>query len=305
MYLIAACVGEAVPRGDFAAAVHSVFRPAVNLRLKRGGRLLTLLAPGEADLPQGIRLEAGGSSPFEGIRSGEAVLCREGILRFENAPLVIQLRGARRWKCDLSMAGAGIASPAVPAAWRFVWEALNRRQRLSKAEIIAEDLFALHAIAPAGVARKAGEALQELVGATRRYDLAGSLALQALIGLGPGLTPSGDDLLAGYLAGLWCTAGDDCKRMRFISTLGKAIVRLSGQTNDISRTYLYHAARGRVSSRLADLAGAICHGESPERLLPAAESAMQVGHSSGMEAVTGLLAGLAAWANPAALPPAS
>jgi hypothetical protein len=116
-----------------------------------------------------------------------------------------------------------------------------------------------------------------------------------LIGLGPGLTPSGDDLLVGYLAGLWCTVRDQGKRAQFISSLGKTVIRLSRQTNDISRTYLYHAVRGQVSSQLANLAEAISYAENPERLLAIAESAMRVGHTSGMDAVTGLLVGLTAW----------
>jgi len=73
------------------------------------------------------------------------------------------------------------------------------------------------------------------------------------------------------------------------------VIRLSHLTNAISRTYLTHAARGQVSSRLADLAEAICRGENSDRLLAAAESAMQVGHTSGMDAVTGLLIGLVVW----------
>ena len=51
--------------------------------------------------------------------------------------------------------------------------------------------------------------------------------------------------------------------------------------------------RSRV--RLADLAEEICRGENSDRLFAVAQSAMQVGHTSGMDAVTGLLVGLVAW----------
>ena len=68
-------------------------------------------------------------------------------------------------------------------------------------------------------------------------------------------------------------------------------------TNDISRTYLHHAVRGQVSSRLANLAEAISYGEDSERLLDIAETVMSVGHTSGMDTVTGLLVGLTAWEN--------
>jgi hypothetical protein len=89
---------------------------------------------------------------------------------------------------------------------------------------------------------------------------------------------------------------DKDERTQFVSALGKIIIQHSGQTNDISRAYLYHASQGQVSSLLANLAEAISRGENPNRLLEIAETAMRVGHTSGMDAVTGLLIGLTVWA---------
>jgi hypothetical protein len=131
---------------------------------------------------------------------------------------------------------------------------LNKQQRLTNAEIIAEELFneSQHSDAP----DRTGKAMRELVNATRQYNPADA-PVKTLIGLGSGLTPSGDDLLVGYLAGLWCTVQDRSERLKFVSNFGKATIRLSSETNDISRTYLYHAAQGQVSSRLANLAEAI------------------------------------------------
>jgi hypothetical protein len=138
--------------------------------------------------------------------------------------------------------------------------------------------------------------MRGLLDATRQFDLSAASSFDALIGLGSGLTPSGDDLLVGYLAGLWCAVLDKSERVQFASNLGQAIIHHSSKTNDISRTYLCHAARGQVSSRLADLAEVICRGENSDRLLITVESAMQAGHTSGMDAVTGLLFGLTTWA---------
>jgi hypothetical protein len=137
--------------------------------------------------------------------------------------------------------------------------------------------------------------MRALRNAAQRLDLTDASVVHSLIGLGPGLTPGGDDLLVGYMAGLWCTVQDFSERARFTSGLGKTIVDLSHQTNEISRTYLYHAAQGQVASRLANLAEAICQGTQPDRIVEIAEIAMSVGHTSGMETVTGLLLGLTAW----------
>jgi hypothetical protein len=296
MHLNAISIGDAVPRTDFDAAVHSVFQSAMNLRLNGGNSLHTLVTSNEADLPQGIRVDTPADFSFEICRAGEPVTCRNDSLRF--GYLTINLRGAGCWKCDLPSLGGDMTNAAVAAAWQCTWDALNKRQIQAGAEIIAQDLFRSDETIRAGVSRKAGQAMRGLLDAARRFDSTVASALNALIGLGSGLTPSGDDLLVGYSAGLWCTVLDKSERIQFISDLGKAIIHHSQKTNDISRTYLYHASRGQVSSRLADLAQEICRGENSDHLLLTAESAMQVGHTSGMDAVTGLLVGLSTWDAP-------
>lgn len=295
MYLRAISMGDAVPDGDFDASVHSVFKSALNLRLNGENELITLIVSGEGDLPQGMRVELHEDFSFEKIEVGESAVCRDGILHFKNSSLTVQLSGARRWKCDLPALEFDITDPAVSAAWRFVWGALNNRQRLKESEIVAEDLFGFDVSARAGLSRRVGEAMRDLLNATRQLELTANSALNSLIGLGPGLTPTGDDLLVGYMAGLWCTIRGRSERVQFITSLGETISRLSQNTNDISRTYLTHAVRGQVSSRLANLAEAISRGANPEQLLEIAEAAMKIGHTSGMETVTGLLVGLTAW----------
>ena len=293
MYLNAITIGYAVPSENFTASVHSVFQSAINLQLYDSDKLLTLLASGEMDLPQGIRLDTPKDYTFEIFSVGEQVTCQDNVLRLDS--LTVDLRSARRWRCDLPILKADTTKPAVSAAWNCVWEALNKRQILSKAEIVAEYLFRSDEIKSTSISRKAGKSMQNLVKATRRYDSTNTSVVNSLIGLGSGLTPSGDDLLIGYMTGLWCTVQGRRERVQFVSDMGETIIRRSSKTNDISRTYLYHATQGQVSIRLANLAEAIGRGENPDRLLEAAEAAMRVGHTSGMDVVTGLLVGFAAW----------
>lgn len=294
MYLPAISIGYAVPDGNFDASVHSAFQSALNFRLNGEQHLLTVMAASEGDLPQGIRLNAPEEFSFEKFQTGELAICRDGILQFEKSSLTVQLSRARRWQCDLPALKFDPANVAISAAWNFVWQVLNSRQRLSESEIIAEEFLGSNESAKAGVPRRAGEAMHGLVRATRRFNLI-DIPVGGLIGLGSGLTPAGDDLLVGYLAGLWCTVRDRSERAHFISRLGEKVIDLSSQTNDISRTYLYHATQGQVSSRLTNLAEGICRGENPEHLGDIAEAAMNVGHTSGMDTVAGMLVGLTAW----------
>jgi hypothetical protein len=298
MHLPALTVGYAVPSADFDAAIHSVFRTAANLRPTKGDLLLTLVASGEADLPQGIRVDTPEGFSFEKLRAGSRIVCRDKILDVENSSLTIELRGAKLWECDLPAIQADITNPAVVSTWKTVWQMLNKRQKRLGADIVAEALFSSDETAQSVVSRQAGQGLRDLVSATQHYDPDINSILSMLIGLGTGLTPSGDDLLVGYLTGLWCTLRKKTDRRRFATKLGRTIIDLSQGTNDISRTYLYHAAQGQVTNHLVTLAQAISQGEASKRLLDIAETAMQAGHTSGMDSVTGLLLGLMAWSHP-------
>jgi hypothetical protein len=295
MRLTAISTGYAIPTIDFDATIHSVFRTAVNLKLINKDLLLTLVVASEADLPQGIRLDSPDDFSFEQLSGGRDVFCRDNTLIFENSNLTVEFYQARRWQCDLPTLATDLTNPAVVGAWKLVWQSLNECQLRLGAELVAQALLQSDGIAESAISRRLGEAIRYQIEASRNYQSDDLSALTRLIGLGTGLTPCGDDFLVGYLAGLWCTVRDRIERRQFVSKLGQAVNQLSGRTNDISRTYLHHAAKGQVSSRLDSLARAISRPESPGRLLQVAESAMHSGHTSGMDAVTGLLSGLATW----------
>ena len=104
--------------------------------------------------------------------------------------------------------------------------------------------------------------------------------LGALIGLGIGLTPSGDDFLCGVLAGC-ALAGifesDFCRRLR------SHILSHLERTNDISGSFLSCAASHQFSSAVSLLGGERCP-SSVE--IDSAFSA--VGHSSGFDTLYGI-----------------
>jgi uncharacterized protein DUF2877 len=102
--------------------------------------------------------------------------------------------------------------------------------------------------------------------------------------------------LIGYLAGLWSRAGDDEKKLTFIESFGKVLFQLLDQTNGINGIYLYHAIHAQFSSSLINLVNAIADDEKGQLLL-ATKDALGVGHSSGMDSITGLSVGLAVWDN--------
>lgn len=119
--------------------------------------------------------------------------------------------------------------------------------------------------------------------ACRNSLLCGSYAeaaasLVRLIGLGSGLTPSGDDFLCGVLAGIAMTGAEAHPFSRCLTEEIRA--HLCG-TNDISRTFLLCALEGQFSAPVCDL----CSMPSAAQI---AHSFGQIGHSSGIDTLCGI-----------------
>lgn len=102
-----------------------------------------------------------------------------------------------------------------------------------------------------------------------------------LIGLGIGLTPSGDDFLCGTLA-----AGILCNQTShpFIRALQRQIKEHLNDTNDISRAFLRCALNGQFSKAVIQLS----HAASSEEILHAFT---KIGHSSGTDTLSGIYYG--------------
>lgn len=290
MQLHAASIGEAVPRENFDALIQSAFDSAVNLRLVNEERLITLLISDHYELPQGIRIARKDLSLLS-LTVGLRAASRGGILRFASSPLTVDLRSAPVWKCRVSELNADMRLPSAQKAWSAVWSLLNREQKFRNAEIIADDLFQSNVGSP--LCQRISKPIIQLITSTAQFDIGSSVqAAEEMIGLGPGVTPSGDDILIGFLAGLWSIAGQNQLLLAFIYSFGGALMQITEQTNEISRTYLYHATQGQFSSSLANLAEAIAWGRDVEH---ATQEAARIGHSSGTDSITGLLIGLCVW----------
>lgn len=113
-------------------------------------------------------------------------------------------------------------------------------------------------------------------------------AVHHLIGLGPGLTPSGDDVLAGMM---FCFNVFDARDL--LAPLERAVFDLAQfNTNSISHAYLQAASRGFVSAALHDVINALCL-EAPD-LEYRVRSLAEIGHSSGFDALLGTLLAVSA-----------
>lgn len=106
-----------------------------------------------------------------------------------------------------------------------------------------------------------------------------------LPGVGPGLTPSGDDTLAGYLVGAW-RFGLRADRLR-------AVVREDSPaaTTALSAALLLCAARGETIPQVRGLFAAVCEPHpSLSHVDEALDALARVGHGSGAALAAGAMA---------------
>ena len=125
--------------------------------------------------------------------------------------------------------------------------------------------------------------------ASERLDDVSRRALILLLGLGPGLTPSGDDLIGGVMLAL--TALD---RVRLRDAIWDTLMpELGDLTTEISAMHLSAAADGMGAEAVHQLANAVLEGD--EAALPAClDRVARIGHCSGWDTTAGFALTIAA-----------
>ncbi|MEW9549337.1 DUF2877 domain-containing protein [Nonomuraea sp. NPDC050783] len=126
----------------------------------------------------------------------------------------------------------------------------------------------------------------------RGWLLGMATAAEQLVGLGPGLTPSGDDVLAGLLVTLrHLGAATGTGRAVWLAGWLAATVTFDARTRTtpLSATLLHCAARGEASPEvLAVLRGVAGH----QALEPALRRLRHLGHTSGADLAQGVAIGV-------------
>ena len=122
------------------------------------------------------------------------------------------------------------------------------------------------------------------VSAPAGVDVAEDVTPRGLVGRGPGLTPAGDDVLAGALVAAHAVADDRLPRWRAATRDLIAAHR----TTAVSRGLLHHALDGWSTPELANFVTAVCAGDATATSW-ATDRLLRVGHSSGAALASGAM----------------
>jgi hypothetical protein len=293
-----------------ALRVHSVFRSTVNLEAG-SSRFAALCGPRGRRFPHAIALER--QDDFEAWRLAVGTRARlaGGSLELpvEGATVVVGLEQAER-----TPARALAAIPQLGNAHRACVLRLAALQRESACDLRIDALHPRGGRATTPVGARLRDVALTLGAAARAFARRGGPEAHAslrhatvgVVGLGAGLTPSGDDFLCGFLAAAHASASDASDASNehgrnvgggsaLIDALDDATAESVGRTVAVSAFFVRCAIEGFWPAPLLDLAEALAGEREPEALAALAELC-SLGHGSGCDLSTGFLFGLASLA---------
>ena len=252
---------------DFAArigqeefTVHSVFRTVCNLQADPAKPLLCLVTRPEALGPNALLLS--GAFVPRGLRQGDRVKFAAGLLQSATAVIdcsAISSWEARRWDYN-----------PRPEVYKLVAEWLERQ-------------------AP-GLSKAQSEAVRQLAACLLAADRERLKAvLTGFIGLGEGLTPSGDDFVAGVLLSYALGSRLLAATSPVAASFPALVSDFWWRTNSISQTMLWYAAQGEGAVYMLETAAAL-HAGSGEAL-DLASRLWRIGATSGRFLLSGILLG--------------
>ena len=284
-----------------ALRVHSVFPSTVNLEVEGTAWLVALSGPAVAIHPHAVTLEQSMDFRTWGLSVGDPATLLDGSLRLQGQVgiVIVDLSQAQRPTprlLPLIVRLGGAHGACVTRLAEVQHEACCdlRIDALGHAE------WALTALGVGlrSAALALGTAAQAFARTPRHaFATEGALAMlkqsvAALVGLGAGLTPSGDDFLCGFLAAVHASDPGLMKdREELIKALNDAVEMNLQRTTQISAGLIRCAARNFWSLPLVDLAEALAGDREPEALR-ALDELCSLGHSSGSDIATGFLFGL-------------
>lgn len=265
---------EAILKSAHDGMVHSVYRKTVNLNIKN--RIIALQADGSHLSPLSL-ITASSSSDMETLmlKKGDPVTISEDQIVICSSSSVHHVSCNNADRYDLLLSGS-LDTDACTELSRNIKAALSQTSAGGFEMIFSE---------------KSNEELSLLLLAAKKYISDSFLlyknkkygesatALLKVLGLGSGLTPGGDDFLCGVLAGLRLSGQENsCFSVALKSEIPK---RLS-DTIDISAAFLSCALEGQYSMAVNSLVSVPGPGEI-------FSSFSEIGHSSGMDTLCGVL----------------
>ena len=276
--------------------VHSVFNKATNIIFDE--ILLSLLSDELPRMPNSVRLRSDVIDELlSNLQPGMETHIGYGSLIIPNCNFSFHLTEIPLWEPRPDVTIYQWNRETVAQHSRLLTQFLAKKQDQNGLAHLVGSLLLENSPQETPLSRMAVPKLRLLVQASWRQNIAGiEEATLGLAGLGPGLTPSGDDALGAFAAIMALLSPqlsvDFISRKYIASTIAKMA---KSRTTKLSAVLLEFAAQGEVSEQFGTLLLSLNLpvGEF-EIVQKAAEGVLAFGASSGGDCLLGMLLGLRA-----------
>jgi hypothetical protein len=258
-------IGDLVQKGTYH--VHSRFRRAVNFI--DGGHLVTLVSRGMDAGPVNIVMDGLDTWSVHSLVIEEGAVLIDGAAHaFSDERVYISAMRLRRCKADAFLISLGHLGAAL----------IEHSPRESIAFLLDEGrLFDLRAGFERNLARHVWSCVRDILYWDRLRGV------ERLRGCGIGLTPSGDDFIAGFLIGLNVL---ELLGSNEWSTTRYRVLESARGGNPFTDALLYLAEEGRVTQSIKGLISSLDSSDARE-IRRCAERLLHVGGTSGADTAAG------------------
>jgi hypothetical protein len=265
----------------FHGFVHSTFNRTLNIQCLDSGDLYTIACKGIDNAPNTLIIDLDNFEEAD-IMVNDIVSLDHSILSIANK-MSITMAGINQWHCVLPKypSEADVLEMNVSRMKQYIDLHGNnsRIERAFKGGNPFDD----------EMSKMLNERTQSLVLELHNQRMSSAITYAtSLIGLGPGLTPAGDDFLVGVFTVFNI---ENHRYFPYKSFCEEVVLHAKALTNDISYMALAKAAVGQVRESISDLMEALFRG-SEEELILSLRRVLAIGSTSGTDIALGIVAGL-------------
>lgn len=284
---------DALSGQNKAGAVRAVFSRAVYVGVD--DLLVTIAFPGSGNVPYGVILPDETAAELTSLQPGMRAGFRHGRIHFPESGKLVDFSKAVRWSSQLTIGaleGRKLAANLGNLREELRMSTSGREGLAPVSDYIARlpEIHGMNNLNPS--CRTAMPVLSNVTRMWKEGRLSDVPAeIQRLLGLGPGLTPSGDDFVIGMMAVLWLASRIDNQNSEaLIGLAAKTGCLENDRTTGIGAFFVKQASLGRFPEKLQNLVTALPQaGEG--RISRSVRELLELGATSGRDMAAGVAFG--------------
>lgn len=265
--------------------VDSVFDSVCNVTLSNN-EILVLADSNLPMMPNGVAINSFRPKEKMRLRPGQRIECNAKRIYLESSHS-IHIENACSWSGKVAFNRQNVSKEQLHIRWNLLAIQVKKKLPDVLKPLTWHPWFKSGPLCTTTTIRT----IKSLAKHHAPYSESGKL-LKHMLGLGPGLTPSGDDFTVGYLA-VCHTLGSLNKREDIKKTNEYLSPILRSTTTNISCHYLMKALKGEFVESLASLMSSLISLNNLKLRIDISNVLDKFGHSSGVDCCFGVLVGSA------------